>query len=126
MKKALLLILILGTFVTANAQRSYHRHYNYSGINSTVSSNARYQNGYTKSNGTYVTGHYKTMPDETNHNNYSTIGNQNPYTGSNGHVARDYSPQSLNYGSGKHIYTGSRGGQYYYNSKGHKTYVPKR
>jgi|GEM_PF-6771890 hypothetical protein len=126
MRKALLFILILTTFVTVNAQRNYHRHYNYSGLNSTVSSNIRFQNSYTRNNGTYVRGHYKTMPDETNHNNYSTSGNRNPYTGSNGHRARDYSSESLNYGSGKQIYTGPKGGQYYYNSKWHKTYVPKR
>ena len=44
MKEALLLILIFGTFVTANAQRSYNIHH--SGLNSAVSSNKRYQNGY--------------------------------------------------------------------------------
>ena len=33
---------------------------------------------------------------------------------------------AYNYGSGRTIHTGSRGGQYYINSNGNKTYVPKR
>ena len=43
----------------------------------------KYQRGYTrKSTGTYVSGHFKTRSDRTNHNNFSTIGSRNPYTGS--------------------------------------------
>ena len=87
----------------------------------------KYQRGYTrKSTGTYVTGHYKTRSDRTNHNNFSTRGSRNPYTGSKGYRAKDYSNRAYNYGSGKTINRGSRGGQYYYNSRGNKTYVPKR
>ena len=85
-----------------------------------------YQRGYFRKNGTYVTGHYKTTSDRTNHNNFSTTSNRNPYTGSTGHRAKDYSNQAYNYGSGRTIHTGSRGGQYYINSRGNKTYVPKR
>ena len=110
MKKIITLLLIaMITSMTASAQSH------------------RYQRGYIrKSTGTYVTGHYKTNSDRTNHNNFSTSGRQNPYTGSTGHRARDYSSQAYNYGSGRTIHTGSRGGQYYYNSRGNKTYVPKR
>jgi len=87
----------------------------------------RYQKGYTrKSTGTYVTGHYKTRSDHTNHNNFSTRGKRNPYTGSSGRRAKDYSSGAYNYGRGKTINRGSRGGQYYRNSRGNKTYVPKR
>ncbi|MBK6497038.1 MAG: hypothetical protein IPG00_02265 [Saprospiraceae bacterium] len=39
---------------------------------------------------------------------------------------KDYSSEAYNYGAGQTIYTGPRGGQYYYNSKGNKVYVPKR
>ncbi len=85
-----------------------------------------YQSGYYRNNGTYVQGHYKTRSNNTNHDNFSTNGNYNIYTGTSGYVARDYTPQTYNYGSGKTIYTGSRGGQYYINSNGNKTYVPKR
>lgn len=71
-------------------------------------------------------GYYRSYRNKTNHDNYSTIGNSNPYTGSTGSVARDYTPGAYNYGQGKTIQTGSRGGQYYINSNGNKTYVPKR
>lgn len=83
-------------------------------------------NGYFKKDGTYVQGHYRTNPDHTNHNNWSTQQNYNPYSNTQGSRARDYSTQAYNYGSGRTIYTGPRGGQYYINSRGNKVYVPKR
>ena len=86
----------------------------------------RYQDSYQRSNGTIVTGHYKTESNRTNWDNFSTRGNTNIYTGQTGSRARDYSSGALNYGSGQVIQTGSRGGQYYINSHGNKTYVPKR
>lgn len=85
-----------------------------------------YVKGYQKSNGTYVQGHYRSVKDNTNHNNWSTSGNKNTFTGKSGSVAPDYSRQATNYGQGKTIYTGPKGGQYYYNSNGNKTYVPKQ
>lgn len=36
------------------------------------------------------------------------------------------STPTYNSGSGKTVYTGSKGGQYYYNSKGNKTYVKRK
>jgi len=47
-------------------------------------------------------------------------------TGSVGTRAKDYSYGAYNYGSGKTIYTGTSGGQYYYNSSRNRVYVPKR
>lgn len=92
-----------------------------------ISSFAQTQvNGYYKSNGTYVQSHVRTTRDNTNHNNWSTTGNTNPFSGSAGSVAKDYSSQANNYGGGQTISTGSRGGQYYINNNGNKTYVPKR
>ena len=82
--------------------------------------------GYFKSNGTYVQPHVRSSRNSTNHDNWSTRGNMNPYTGSTGSVARDYTRSAYNYGFGRTIYTGSQGGQYYRNSYGNKTYVPKR
>ena len=82
--------------------------------------------GYTRSNGTYVQGYTRTRSNSTNWDNYSTRGNSNPYTGSTGTRARDYTSGAYNYGSGHVIQTGPRGGQYYTNSRGNKTYVPKR
>ena len=91
-----------------------------------VNSSSTYQSGYFKSDGTYVQPHYKTNVNQTNHDNYSTKDNTNSYTGSTGYRANDYSSGASTYGSGKTIYTGPKGGQYYYNSNGKKTYVPKR
>ena len=88
--------------------------------------NTYYQQGYTRKDGTHVQGHDKTRPNSSNHDNYSTQGNSNPYTGSSGSRARDYSSDAYNYGSGNTIHQGPRGGQYYYNSNGNKVYVPKR
>jgi len=89
--------------------------------------NVRYQQPYYKpSTGTQVKGHYKTQTNSTNHDNFSTKGNTNFYTGTTGTKPKDYTPQATNYGTGKTIHTGPRGGQYYINSKGNKTYVPKR
>ncbi len=85
-----------------------------------------YVDGYLKRDGTYVAPHYRSAPNSTNHDNYSTNGNTNPYNGNSGSRARDYSAEAYNYGSGRSIQTGPRGGQFYYNDSGRKVYVPKR
>lgn len=117
--------------------------------------------GYYRSNGTYVQPHQRTYPNSTVNDNYSTIGNVNPYTGTYGTHPRDgyrsssssrstysgssyysYSTPTYNfsiptnsssinsssysvpsYSSSNTIYTGPRGGNYYINSNGNKTYV---
>ncbi len=43
-----------------------------------------YVNGYTKQDGTYVAPHYQANPNATRVDNYSTVGNVNPYTGVSG------------------------------------------
>lgn len=91
-----------------------------------VNGNTTRVSGYTRSNGTFVNGYTRTQRNYTNHDNFSTSGNCNPYTGTTGSRARDYSSQSYNYGAGQTIHTGSRGGQYYVNGNGNKVYVPKR
>lgn len=48
-----------------------------------------YVKGYYRSNGTYVEGHYRTAPNQTINDNYSTQGNVNPYTGKEGTVPRE-------------------------------------
>lgn len=55
------------------------------GISFNVSADV-YVNGYYKSNGTYVQPHYRTNPNNTIRDNYSTYGNTNPYTGQQGTV----------------------------------------
>ena len=119
--------------------------------------------GYYRSNGTYVQPHQRTAPNYTRNDNYSTVGNTNPYTGKAGTVARDsysgtnstssystpaykttysaptYSAPTYNtttysapasysapsYSSSNTIYTGSKGGTYYINSNGNKSYVSR-
>ena len=51
-------------------------------VPSTVNFNTTTVSGYTRSNGTYVESHVRTMPNNTNWDNFSTKGNSNPYTGS--------------------------------------------
>jgi hypothetical protein len=85
-----------------------------------------YVEGHFRSDGTFVPGHYRTAPDNTNVNNYSTQPNVNPHTGSQGSRAQDYSSGAYNYGQGHQIQTGPRGGQYYINDSGRKVYIPKR
>jgi hypothetical protein len=49
-----------------------------------VSGGSVYVQGYTKSNGTYVQPYYRSAPDGNFYNNWSTVGNINPYTGKEG------------------------------------------
>ncbi|MFT4031153.1 MAG: hypothetical protein QM669_01920 [Siphonobacter sp.] len=86
----------------------------------------QYNNGYTRQNGIVVDPYYSTKRDDTNWNNFSTQGNVNPYTNEVGRKAKDYSDEAYNYGQGRTIYEGPRGGQYYINDRGNKVYVPKR
>ncbi len=141
MKKIFLLCLILLSFVfAANAQykkdgtpdmrykanKSIYGGSSNSSSSYGTNSSVRSQSGYTRSDGTPVRSHYKTNINETNLDNFSTKDNYNYTNGTTGTRAKDYSTDALNYGSGKTIYSGSKGGQYYINSKGNKTYVPKR
>jgi hypothetical protein len=43
-----------------------------------------YVRGYTRKDGTYVAPHYRSSPNDTKSDNYSTRGNYNPYTGERG------------------------------------------
>ena len=55
-----------------------------------------YVNGYYKQNGTYVQPHFKTAPNSSMFDNYSTKGNYNPYTGKPGWID-PYSKVSSSY-----------------------------
>ena len=48
------------------------------------SSSTVHVSGHTTKTGTYVPAHYRTSPDHTKLNNWSTKGNVNPYTGKAG------------------------------------------
>ena len=68
-------------------------------------------NGYYRSNGTYVQPYFRTAPNSTNRDNFSTKGNVNPYTGKPGWISPDskyntfyqtdhtYIPKKLNEGN---------------------------
>jgi hypothetical protein len=43
--------------------------------------------GYSKRSGTYVMPHYRTNPNHSRYDNWSTKGNVNPYTGKKGYKA---------------------------------------
>lgn len=133
MKKIFLAMVVILSASTVSVAQSYNYGSN-SRRNRTTSTYGSYGtnhgttsvNGYMRSNGTYVKGYTRTQRNGTNHDNFSTSGNHNPYNGTIGSRARDYSTQSNNYGSGHLIQTGPHGGQYYTNSRGNKVYVPKR
>ena len=59
-------------------------------------------NGYTRSDGTYVRGHYRSSPDSSYNNNWSVQGNRNPYTGAYGTKPRTYNDKYPN-SSGSNI-----------------------
>jgi len=44
-----------------------------------------YVNGYTRSDGSSVGGHYRSSPNSSIYDNWSTYGNVNPYTGQKGY-----------------------------------------
>jgi len=84
-----------------------------------------YVSGYTNRNGTYVQGYYRTTPNTTRNDNYSTVGNTNPYTGTAGTKPADSYSTTPTYTTTTPVYTGPRGGQYYINSNGNKTYISR-
>jgi hypothetical protein len=65
-------------------------------ISSFVFAQDVYVSGYYRSNGTYVKPHYRTAPNHTINDNYSTYPNVNPYTGKVGTIAPDYSSLTPN------------------------------
>lgn len=66
-----------------------------------------YVRGYTKKDGTYVEPHYRSSPNGTKSDNYSTKGNYNPYTGKPGTKKDDsyYGYTSPNYSTSKSDYS---------------------
>lgn len=62
-----------------------------------------YVNGYYNSSGTYVQPYHRSAPDGNPYNNYSTQGNINPYTGSQGtHSPNIYNNPSPSYTTPQH------------------------
>ena len=127
MKKILLItIALVANSITTLAQSTWTPNITIPRTTNSSYTNTTLVSGYTRSNGTFVSSYRRTRSNDTNIDNFSTIGNSNPFSGQRGSRAKDYSTGALNYGVGQTIRTGSRGGQYYINSRGNKTYVPKR
>jgi hypothetical protein len=61
-----------------------------------------YVNGYTRQDGTYVAPHYRSSPDSSRLNNWSSQGNTNPHTGQQG-TQNPYQPQQPYYGSSNNL-----------------------
>ena len=53
--------------------------------------------GYYRDDGTYVKPYFRTAPNHTNKDNFSTQGNNNPYTGKPGWIERDSEYNTLYY-----------------------------
>lgn len=51
-----------------------------------VATSNNYVKPHFRADGTYVEGHYRTNPNSTKQDNYSSKGNYNPYTGEEGTV----------------------------------------
>jgi hypothetical protein len=58
--------------------------------------------GYVKRDGTYVAPHYRSAPNSTKLDNYSTRGNVNPYTGQPGTRDPYATPQPSTYSGGSY------------------------
>jgi hypothetical protein len=66
-------------------------------IGQSKSSSDVYVKGYVRKNGTVVPGYYRSAPNNTNRDNFSTRGNTNPYTGSKGYIKRDNKSSNYTY-----------------------------
>lgn len=93
MLRTLLVVLVSATLWATAFARGGGSH-----GSSHSSTGSHYTNGYFRSDGTYVSPHYSTNPNDTKLDNWSTKGNVNPYTGKEGTV--DPYRSSPNNGSG--------------------------
>lgn len=55
-----------------------------------------YVRGYTRKDGTYVEPHHRTNPNSRRDDNYSSKGNQNPYTNERGYKGNEDNNSSYN------------------------------
>ena len=78
----------------------------------------KYVRPHTRSDGTYVEGHYRSSPNSTTLDNYSTKGNTNPYTGKEGTIDPYRQPT---YNSPAPAYPNTHSNPYESNSSQHKS-----
>lgn len=53
----------------------------------------QYVRPHIRKDGTFVDGHFRSSPNSTKFDNYSTRGNSNPYTGQRGYESPDPTPR---------------------------------
>jgi antitoxin component YwqK of YwqJK toxin-antitoxin module len=68
-----------------------------------VNPNYHHVQGYYRKDGTYVKPHIRTNPNSTNSDNYSTVGNTNPWTGKPGWILSDNMPSNESGGSSRNF-----------------------
>jgi hypothetical protein len=90
---AALMVAGLAGSVSAAGYQDPYGGYGYGGYSNP---NYGYTHGYSRSNGTYVSGYYHTMPNSRVTDNYSYRGNYNPWTSSYG--TRSYGSHSSIWG----------------------------
>lgn len=82
--KAFIVAAILAASTTAALAQSYGSSRSYGGYGTGSNPNSHYVAPHFNSSGSYTQGHQRTNPNSTQMDNYSTRGNQNPYTGQYG------------------------------------------
>lgn len=78
--KKILFLVSLSVIATASFARGEHSHVGYS-YGASHDTNV---SGYTRSDGKYVESYHRSSANGTQTDNYSSIGNTNPYTGEEG------------------------------------------
>lgn len=90
---------IVAAAVVALSSVSFARsHQTYSDYGTGSNPKNEQVSGYTKRDGTYVEPYHRTVENDTRNDNYSTRGNENPYTGKTGYGKTD---ADTNYGNPK-------------------------
>lgn len=68
-----------------------------------------YVRGHFRSDGTYVQPHYRSAPDSSFNNNWSTSPNVNPYTGQRGTRQPTWNDRAPSYNFGNSTWSGNQG-----------------
>jgi len=95
-RKTLVIAVLLSGLSFSYAERKQHGYGGYSGYEgyggygTGSNSKSTQVDGYSRRDGTYVQPHQRTVPNNTESDNYNTYGNYNPYSGKSGRNRRDY------------------------------------
>lgn len=84
----------------------------------------QYVDGYCRSDGRCVQGHFRSNANGSGADNYGAIGNQNPNTGRIG-TRKSELPNTGRVSDGHVFQVGPRGGEYYVSESGRRVYRKK-